>query len=111
MDNQEQQEPQVYIYQNCAKWMKNGPWYNTAIFSQLSDNNFEDYFKTRHTDRYAWMCAVNEYDIMNTSRPVNGISGGGRKFTTTSYKDAFESLVQEINLIDNRLQCFEENDV
>ena len=55
MDNQEQQEPQVYIYQNCAKWMKNGPWYNTAIFSQLSDNNFEDYFKTRHTDRYAWM--------------------------------------------------------
>ena len=39
------------IEQHCANWVKNGPWYNIIIYSQLIGHNFEDYFKKGHNDR------------------------------------------------------------
>ena len=35
-----------YIEQQCDNWMKNGPWYNTTIFSQLKGQDSEGFFKT-----------------------------------------------------------------
>ena len=47
--------------------MKNGPWYCTPIFSQLSGHNFEDYFISGCKDKYELLCAVNVYGILNCS--------------------------------------------
>ena len=79
------------------------------VFSQLSGQNFEDYFKTGRNDRYELMCDVYAYDRMHTSGPGNGTIGGDRLFSTTPSIDSLEPIGNTINLIDNWIQCFEDN--
>ena len=89
--------------------MKNGPWYITIIFSQLSGHDFEDHFTTGLKDRYELICAANVYVIIHTSGLVDASSGGVRPFTSTSSTDSFSSLGHKIKFIDNWLLYFSEN--
>ena len=41
---------------NHQDWLNKGPWYNTAIFSRLHRNMFEDFIIHARTDRYNLMC-------------------------------------------------------
>ena len=68
------------IEHHCARWMQNGPWYNTMIFYQLSCHNYEYFFKKGRKYRYELMCDVDVYYIIHPSVPDNGSSGGGILF-------------------------------
>ena len=59
--------------------------------------------------RKGMMCAFNAYEKEHIPTPDDGISGGGRPLTISSFKKALISLGQTINFIDNWIQLFEGN--
>ena len=63
--------------------MKNGPWYNTTIWYQLSGHNFEYYFTSGHNFMYEFRYDVDEYDRINPSDPGDWGSEIGKPLTNT----------------------------
>ena len=87
--------------------MNKGPWYNTTIYTRLNGQNFEDYLKIWRKYRYELMCYVDTNYKDHVWMLDDSISGGERKMTSMSYKEAILAIVHRINFIDIWLQWFE----